>query len=234
MRLLKLVRTASREANILAVLATAALLFKIFVLNRYSAPFFGVYEFGVIVEAVLASVVASYVFYLLVVHVKESSDREILRPYVEKHSKRLIGECLAQVSDIAKKTGVDLDFLNFTKLDVSSAFSNISPYSQAPLIISTQSMQYANWLQYFNEHKSRSDESIRKLLDQLPFLDASLVSIITAIDDCIHFSTLRFLTNIEIRNEDLSSFSEAFFDYCLLCRQLNLHLVRIGFSPVTP
>lgn len=234
MHMLKLIRTASREANALAMLATVALLFKIFVLNRYPAPFFGVYELGVIMEAIFASVVASYVFYLLVVHVKEFSDREVLRPYVEKHSKQLIGACLTQVKDVAKASGVDLEFSTLAESDIFSAFSNIPPYSQAPLIISAQTMQQANWFQYFNEHKSRSNESIRKLLDQLPFLDANLVSVITAIDDCTHFSALRFLTDIKIRNGDLSSFSESFFGYCLLCRQLNLHLARIGFSPVTP
>lgn len=234
MQLLKLVRTASREANTLAAGATAALLVKILLLNRYREQFFGAYELGVITESVLASVVASYVFYLLVVHVKEQSDRDVLRPYVEKHSKRVVGDCLSQINEISKASGVSLNFSTLSEADVSAAFSKIAPYSQAPLILSAQSNQYANWFQYFIHHEARSKGSIRKLLDQLPFLDAILVSILTSIDDCSHFSGMSFLLNVQVSNPNLSTWAKSFYEYCLLCRQLNSHLVGLGFSSAAP
>lgn len=234
MQLLKLLKTASREANALAVGAAVILLFKVLLLNRFPGLFIGAYDLGVIVEAILASVVASYVFYIIVVHVKEQSDREVLRPFVERHSKRVVGDCLSQINEISKASSVALDFTSISEADVSSAFSKIAPYSQAPLLISTQSNQHANWLQYFMHHENRSKGSIRKLLDQLPFLDANLVSILTAIDDCSHFSSMSFLLNVNVSNPDLTAFAKCFYEYCLLCRQLNSHLVRLGFSSAAP
>lgn len=234
MQLFKLIRTASHEANALAAGAAVLLLVKILLLNRLPSIFVGAYDLGVIVEAVLASVVASYVFYLLVVHVKEQSDREVLRPYVEKHTKRVIGDCISQINEISKASAVALDFNTLSETDVFSAFSKIAPYSQAPLLISAQSNQYANWFQYFIHHENRSKGSIRKLLDQLPFLDATHVSSLTAIDDCSHFAGLSFLLNINVNNPDLTAWAKSFYEYCLLCRELNSHLVRLGFSSAAP
>lgn len=230
MNLIELIKTGSREANALVTLAISALLLKILLLNRYPPLFRGAYELGVIVESVLASVIASYVFYLIVVHVKEYSDREALRPYVEKHAKALVRICTTQISDVAKASSMTLDFYTLTEADVLAAFSKIDPYSDAPLIISVQTLQRANWFQYFNNHKARSNESARKLFVQLPFLEAKIVSDITAIDDCAHFSTVELLSSITTGNKDLSAFSSSFFEYCQFCKKLYLSLAQFGFS----
>lgn len=234
MRLTKLVRTASSEANALAISAGFLLLVKILLLNRFPGWFFGAYELGIIVEAVLASVLASYVFYLLVVRVKEESDRDVLRPYLEKHSRRIVGECISQVREISKASGITLDFTTVTASDVKSAFSAIAPYSPAPLVVSAQPLQHANWLQYFEFHNERSKASIRKLFDQLPFLDPVHVSVLTDIDDCAHFAQMRAVSNQQIRNTDLSVFSGCFHEYCVLCQGLNKHLANFGMESIAP
>lgn len=234
MNLLKFLKSASREANVLALSASAGLLLKVLVLNRFPEKFFGAYQLGLIVEAVLASVVASYVFYLLVVHSKETSDRIVLRPYIERHCKRVVGDCLMQLSEVSKASGVPLDLNALTEVDVNSAFSSIAPSSKAPLLLSAQTNQYANWFQYFLHHENRSKGSIRKLLDQLPFLDAKMVSILTAIGDCSHFYIMSVLMNMQASNPDLSAWAKTFYDYCVMCKQLNSHLVTLGFSPAVP
>ena len=234
MNLLKFLKSASREANVLVLSASAGLLLKVLVLNRFPEKFFGAYQLGLIVEAVLASVVASYVFYLLVVHTKETSDRSVLRPYVEKHSKRVVGDCLSQLAEVSKASGVPLDLHTLSEADAISAFSKIAPYSKAPLLLSAQTNQYANWFEYFIYHEHRTKGSIRKLLDQLPFLDAKMVSILTAIDDCTHFYSLSFLMNVKVRNPDLGAWAKPFYEYCVMCKQLNSHLVTLGFATAVP
>jgi hypothetical protein len=139
-----------------------------------------------------------------------------------------------QLSEVSKASGVPLDLNTLTEVDVSSAFSSIAPYSRAPLLLSAQTNQYANWFQYFLHHENRSKGSIRKLLDQLPFLDAKMVSILTDIDDCMHFYSMSFLMNMPVRNPDLSAWAKAFYAYCVMCKQMNSHLVTLGFSPAVP
>jgi len=110
--LIRFLRSARPEANLLAASALAALLLKILVLNRFPALFFGAYELGLVVEAILASVVASYVFYLFVVHLKSQSDKGAVQPYIVKHTTRVVEDCQSQLLEISKLSGISISLAN--------------------------------------------------------------------------------------------------------------------------
>ena len=114
MNILNLFKTASPAANALTLSSGILLIIKIFIFNRISEVFPGGYEFGVLSDAILISVVASYIFYLLVIHLKDQKDKETVRPYIEKHAKRIVGNCLGILIKISKKTEIQLN-LSCTK-----------------------------------------------------------------------------------------------------------------------
>ncbi|MEN1943208.1 hypothetical protein WCE55_05010 [Luteimonas sp. MJ293] len=221
MHLYRLVRTAQPEASFLAAASSVALLVKIFFLNRMPGAFPGAQEAGVLVEAILCSVIASYVFYLIVVHLKDRKEKAILYPFISKHASRIVGECAGQLVEISKRSEVPVALDDLSNLN--DAFSKIPPYSDAPLIIN-RSLQYANWFQYFDFHNGRTKESIRRLLDQLPYLDAELVSLISAIDDCAHFWVVTTSLNNPSSNPNLEVWADPFLKYCQLCHELETYL----------
>lgn len=221
MHLLRLIKTAQPEANLLAAASLLLLLLKALVLNRYPEAFLGAYGLGIVTEGILASVIASYVFYLFIVHLKERRDRAVLYPFLKKHASRVVGECQAQLSDISKKAEITLSFDNLEGL--SDAFSKIPPYSDAPLIIN-QTLKRANWFQYFDFHNSRTRESIRKLLDQLPYLEPQLVNYISSIDDCAHFWIVTTSLNNPTSNPDLQVWADPFKKYCEACGSLENYI----------
>jgi len=218
-KLFRLVASASPQANILLTLATVLLFAKTLLLNRYPAPDQSIYELGILFEAILASVIASYVFYLLVVHLKEHSDKQTVAPYVVKHTSRVVAECISQLYEIGKKSDVDIDLDTLDEPTVTLALSKIAPYSPAPLVF-LQTKESANWLQYFEFHNNNSSKSINRVLAQLPYLEAKHVSLLSAIDDCSHFLVVQQFQNHNISNSDLSAFATSFFEYCSLCRDL--------------
>ena len=219
MRLLRFLSSARPEANWLAGTSLAVLFLKVLALNRIPELFRGGYELGVIVEAILASVVASYVFYLLVVHLKDRSDRTAVHPYIAKHVTRVIGDCQSQLQEIGRAAGVEVSLTNAAE-SIADAFTKIAPYSRAPLLMSPPDV-YANWFQYFFFYRDRTRESIRRVLAQLPFIDAALVGLLASIDDCTHFFSLEYLQQARVRNEDLSAWTSTFVEYCGHCRKLN-------------
>lgn len=227
---IKLLKGASQEANALTAFAIVAIFIKTIFLNEIITPFKGLYHAGVVFEAILASIIASYVFYIFVVHIKELSDRKTLRPYLEKHAKRIIGCCTSQLNDISRTTSENLDLASLSREGVQCALKKIHPYSDAPLLIGPQATENANWFQYFHFHEKRSKESIRKLFDQLPFLEAKLISSLSSIDDNSHFSGLSFVLDSKVSNTDLSVWSGSFYEYCVLCRELRTDLERLGYS----
>lgn len=223
----RFIKTVPVEANVLAAAAAIALLVKIFVCNKLPEAFEGAYELGIVIEGLLASIIASYIFYLFVVHLKTRSDQAVLYPYLSKHSNRIVGECVGQLAEISKTSGVTLNLPQLSEESVRLALGKIPPYSQAPLIID-QAGTYANWFQYFVFHNNRTKDSIRKLFDQLPFLEATHIRLISAIDDCPHFYGLDAVRGFKVRNPDLSTWASAFYGYCALCRELqsyNQHMV---------
>ncbi|MDK6079619.1 hypothetical protein [Massilia varians] len=232
MRLWNLIRTASPTANWLAVLSLLLLVGKIFWLNRIPSTIDGVYEIGAIFEAILASVIASYVFYLIVVHIQEQSDRDALQPYIAKHAQRIVRECASQLSDIATKSHVPMNFETLTKASLSAAFSKLDPNGDSPLAASWAPTggTYAPWLRYMEYHNERTAAAIQRLLAQLRFLDAGLVRLVVDVDDCSHFRVISLVSKQRLRNTDMSAFSDGFYEYYQSCQRLNEYLVANGMG----
>ncbi|OYZ74050.1 MAG: hypothetical protein B7X62_04500 [Burkholderiales bacterium 39-55-53] len=204
--------------------ALVALTAKALILNRWPAPSAFLHDFGVLVEAILASVVASYVFYLFVVHLKEVSDRETVGPYIDRHTLRVVGDCESQLFAIGKVSGSPVALENISLKAVTEAFSNIPPYSNAPLLLGPKTNKYANWFEYFEHHKQRTRESIARVMAQLIYVDAKRVSLLAAVDDCSHFSMIQHFLHMPVSNPDMSAFANTFHDYCVFCLALKQHM----------
>lgn len=224
------VRTIPPALNWLASGTTALLLLKIFLLNQIAEPLPGLMSLGVVFEGVLASVLASYVFYLIVVHFKELRDKAVIYPHVLKWAQGVVGECKSQLTEFSKHTGHKAEIQSVTKQDIESIFQKIDPKSNAPLVFSLG--HYANWIQYFDHHRRRSKSSIAKIMAQLIFLEAPLVAYLTKVDDCAHFNVVEMLLHHQISNKDLSAFADAFFDYCVACRSLDSYLANHAHGPI--
>lgn len=228
MKLIKLIKSAYPQANFLLVISLAALLVKILILNKLEPLFVGAYGLGIIVESILASVIASYVFYLIVVHLKEVSDRKIIAPYIAKHGYRVIGSCKSQVIAFSNASKIKLEYETLSREELDAAFKKIPPYSEAPLSFGVDDKK-ANWFEYFDYHSGRTKSSIQRALQQLPFLEAELISNLAAIDDCVHVDMASFFTGQVFRNTDLCAFASQFYEYYILNKELQLILNKYDY-----
>ncbi len=215
-----ILRTVRPEANWLFLISLALLIFKLFVLNQYTEIFNGAYELGLIFEAILVSVLASYIFYFFVVHIKEYSDRLHTKPYIQKHALLPVGDCVRQLFEFARIVNTPMPLEKIDEVLISSAFQKIDPYSNAPLILGPSNL-HANWFQYFDYHRNRTRESISRVFSQLIYVDAELISILSAIDECSHFSHLNMFLNSQVSNQNMLAWVSDFTSYCELCQQLN-------------
>jgi hypothetical protein len=198
------------------------LLVKVFVLNRVPEKIPGAADLGIAFEGVLASILASYAFYLIVVHGKERRDKAAVSPHISKWARRIVGGCRNQLGAFSNATDIPLDLSALTKQNVETVFSKVSPHANAPLVFAHN--QHANWLQFLDYHRVRDEEHIRKIFSLLIFVDSQLASLLTAIDDCSHYSAVRLFVGIPIKNEDLSAFAGEFYNYCVACRNLEQYL----------
>ncbi|MGH8381967.1 hypothetical protein [Pseudomonas sp.] len=222
MKLLEFLRSASPEANRLVIYASIALVIKQF-LNIIPAPISGMYEFGLIVEAILASVIASYLFYLLAVHAKEVSDRSIIQPYLDDHFKGIVRECKRNLSSVSQQTGLTLDVATLKLEEIRAAFSMIQGSDQAPIIFGERN---GTWIQYLNHYMERTSSHTKRLLVQLPHLKPDEIKDIVNIDECRYFWLLSSVVDMDKLpkyrfNQSLEFFSEELFKYCQHCKKIS-------------
>jgi hypothetical protein len=218
------IRTIPPTLHWLASGAIVLLLVKVFLLNAVPEPVPGLSQLGLVFEGVLASILASYAFYLIVVHFKEARDRAVIYPHILRWACGVVGDCQSQLTELSKHTGHQTTLRDLTTNDVELMLRKVDPKSNAPLVFSLGN--YANWMQYFEYHRTRSKRTIAKIMAQLLFLEAPLVAHLTKVDDCSHFSIVEMLLHHPFGNKDLSAFASTFFDYCAACRELDAFLAR--------
>lgn len=89
MKLFLFLRTIPIAVNLTFTVSFVALCIKILWLNAVPAPMEWMVNFGVIAEGILASIIASYIFYLFVVHYPEHQKCKVLLPIVAPLCQRI-------------------------------------------------------------------------------------------------------------------------------------------------
>ncbi len=170
------------------------------------------------------SILASYVFYLIVVHLKAFNDRRHVYPFIMKWADRIVGVCRGQLRDMGKAAGMDLQLSTVTHAEIEAAMKVVNPHTNAPLLIGVAPFRYANWYQYFEFSRNKSKRYFSELMSQLLYLEAELVSLVMAVEGSAHFVVSEAAAGMPFKNTDLSSHANSFFEYCELCRALDDYL----------
>lgn len=110
MRFFKFVKTIPVEATVFAGISLCALFIKIFWLDQLPEVFLYAFEVGKIIESLLQASVSGYLFYVAVNHTKDVRDRCVTAPFIVEQTRRVIGECLAQLVIFNNETSVELNF----------------------------------------------------------------------------------------------------------------------------
>lgn len=215
-----LLRSAAKEANILALLALGLLAIKIFIANRIPQIFPGAYEAGIIVEAILASIIASYVFYILVAHLPLFRTQMQVEPFFVRHLGRMIGDGQAILHDISQKSGSELDLSSVTQSELHDSLEKIAISSESPLLLLPENRN-ANWLEFFLYRANRTRESAEELIKRINLLNGDRIKLVTEIDDCSYFRMLDSYARKTYRPDaKLNFISDAMYKYLSLCREL--------------
>ncbi|MFL6759457.1 hypothetical protein [Sphingomonas sp.] len=189
-------------------------------LDELPAAFAKAHQLGNVVEITLSQVVASYVFYLFFVHWQETSDKRIVAPYVVKHATRVYGDCIAQLAEINRVSGHQLDFDNASEAEVKAAFAAVS-MSSPPNMVIDHKLTRATWFQYFWNQQTRTNESINRLMQMGRLISADLAKRLVDVNDCSFFNSMPFLLTVEkFRNPTLESWAGIFFEYLEACRRV--------------
>lgn len=175
------------------------------------------------------SFIASYIFFVIVVHSKEIKDREKMNCFIELHVWRIINEYKTLMKDLNKNahkitqqdyfTFYELEnLLNKTEMNGKSAIvknldlENLTPSS------------YLTWHECFIYSKKSSIDEINIIIN-LPFLDVELIELLAKIKTCSHFEFHGHLLSFKM-GPSYKFYTEIFYKYFRLIEDLDRYYVK--------
>ena len=216
---MKFFTSIPRWINILAASALLLTILKLLWFDSVPEFFPGGHEIGVVVEPVLISVLASYLFYLVVVHQKERTEQRIMLPMFTKWSSRLAGDCRSILKACEKEANARLCYDELKKDSLTPAFKKINPYHEAPLLFHDLNRN-ASWLEYLDHYRRRSKKQIDKIIMNAKYADAELVGLCNELDDCTYFFIIESATETKIKNTDISFLATSCEKYHAICKRI--------------
>jgi len=201
------------ELQVLLGLTLATISLIEFVLSHIPEFFQGGAALGTIISRICLSYVSSYIFYFFVVHAKSQRDKDNIYGYIAKKSDRIIGNAKSLIGSLKTESKHDFESEYPNLDDTQEMCKLVNPHGQAPLVLGRLG-NYANWIQYLDYYRTRTEETIVKVYTQLPFLDSDYLKLIVAIEDCTHFMVISSVAgHMPIKNTDLSAFSKGMQEY---------------------
>lgn len=123
--------------------------------------------------------IASFIFYYLVVYLKEKRDRENLKDLVAKYTSLLFYNYKRMIIDLQSGKEPIILFPDEEKL--KEILSSIDPSSSAPLLMGTK-MRQADWFDYLDYVFDRHKGLLIKLESLMPHLNTELIKILGDLD----------------------------------------------------
>ena len=182
-------------------------------------------EFGEVYYRLCLSLMASYIFYFIVVHVKLERDKTNINSFVSHKVFLVIHDYKSQIKEIKKAVRCQDAKEYFDEDSLEAMFKKLDANGRAPLLLGEVG-NYANWVQYFAYHNKRTQSTISRVFQKMPFLDSELVRLLAEIDDCAHFTIVEFTLTGSLENENLGPWSASFHKYSMLCKDLDQYYDR--------
>lgn len=179
-------------------------------------------EFGVVYYSLCISIMASYIFYFIVVHLKEQADKDNIDAFVAIKVFGILNDFKIQMRELKRESKFSEEDYYLSQGQLGLIFKAISPKGKAPLILG-QSGQHGDWMLYLKMNNERVQKSIQKIFAKMTFLDSKLVKILADIDDCDHFNAIESMYGMQFSNTDMSAWSGMFHRYSVLMECLDIY-----------
>ena len=124
------------------------------------------------------SFIASFIFYLVQVHLPRIKEKEDLFPYIASMFHSILS---TEKEIITELLGLKMEKL--TEESIKEKVKGLDLYSEAPLIIGVDSDQKANWIEYCLYSMNRIDRTWNMLMNYSAYLDSECMALLYRIQN---------------------------------------------------
>lgn len=160
-------------------------------LNNFGEIVNGAHKLGVFFSNLCVSTVSAFIFYFIVVHIKEEKDRENVSEYVGIRVSDIVTTGYLFFTPFSKKSFKDLTLNDLSR----TALSAVDKTGTDTNLISNH--EPMSWLGYYEHLKKEMLISINVVLSRYSHLDSELIRILSAVEHSLFFDHWNMLYNFQ-------------------------------------
>lgn len=208
----KYIASTSLVLNVLLVISIIIVILHDFVFVNLRELFEGGVELWNLAYKLSLALIGSYIFYFVVVHSKRQQDRENLLPFLQRQTNLITADARSLIYALKEQSGCEFagDYPNLD--DTKTMCAKISRHDVAPLLIDIAGTK-ANWIQYLQHSRSRTEKALPRIYDTVFFLDSDYLKLLTNVENCRYFTALDHIVGMPLTNGSLSFLAESLHDY---------------------
>ncbi len=211
-RFVAVLLAVDKKLNYLLLLALVAVILIDVVFVSVPELFPGGARIVVVIHAISLAFIASYIFYFVVVHLKQTSDKRNIQPFVALKTKQIVNGIRAITHAIVLHTGNDPEEEKYpSKAKLADMCEHINPYGPAPETYRRMGTGDDSWMDYLMYWKENTEERLSEIFLQGQYLESAHVGILLRIQQSSFFSALDLVPST-ILNEDLTFLSGPIYD----------------------
>lgn len=183
----------------------------------------GAARLGVIWKQLCLAVIASYIFYFLVVHLVRLRDQDNIYKYVADKVHDIVSLAHATFTRLTSKTSLSKAQWPPKLKQIEGICSKIRLGDKSPLlIINAEQKFYATWIQYLEQLVVENRNAIEKIFIHMIFLDSKLVKLLGGIDNCHFFKKIEYIKLGHAANISCTVIANDLYDYFRLIHNLEI------------
>ena len=196
-----LFRTVDKRLNIGLLISLGCVISVEFIFDKTPEIFSGGARLGEIVSNLSLAFMASYIFYIVVVHMKYVRNKEHLDPYIALKSRQLITAIRVLTHSLILKAGEDPENKYPSEADLKEIASKTHLSDPAPEADRRIHPHIETMSDYFYHWKKLSEERLEDILRLSQFLESNHIRLLLKIQESSFYGTLDIFKGINLNND---------------------------------
>jgi len=148
------------------------------------------------------SYLTSFIFYFLVVHLKNLQDRLNIYEYIKNKNKGIIEKTESILRDLKNRSRVSFNSKYPSTEELNKVFLIINLSETSPhLSFNGLSGYFTSWFEYFADHKNDIDEILNKILRYAQYVESDYVKLLLKIEDCNFFDFISYTFGLSVMDK---------------------------------
>jgi hypothetical protein len=187
-------KTVRKDLKVLLLAAILVYFIIEIILKRYNEVFFGASKLGDFFSKLSVSYISAFIFYFIVVHIKNQKDKDNINEFVGYEIFQIIINGHLLISPLEKDLdkGGEFEYLDKKKLfDLLASVDRTA--NESPLILNGSKTNWNKWFEYL---KNNTEKSINKIMGRYTHLDSELIKLLTRLENSLFFNQFEMLFTI--------------------------------------